>query len=68
FTPKNAEKPEIHGGLALCHFVDLPEVEEKLKTLKVTVRCIPLDGEDEPGKCLFTGQPSPRRALFAKAY
>jgi prolyl-tRNA synthetase len=68
FTPKNAKKPEIHGGLAMCHFVDVPEVEEKLKKLKVTVRCIPLDGDDEPGTCLFTGQPSKRRAVFAKAY
>jgi prolyl-tRNA synthetase len=68
FTPKNAKKPEIHGGLAMCHFVDVPEVEEKLKKLKVTVRCIPLDGDDEPGTCLFTGQPSTRRAVFANAY
>jgi len=68
FTPKNKKKPEIHGGLALSHFVDVPEVEEKLKKLKVTARCIPLDGDDEPGTCLFTGQPSKRRAVFAKAY
>jgi len=68
FTPKNEEKPEIHGGLALCHFVDTPEVDEKLKPLKVTVRGIPLEGEDEEGKCLFTGRPSRRRAVFAKAY
>ena len=68
FTPKNAEQPEIHGGLAYCHFVESPEMDEKLKALKVTVRCIPLDGDDEPGKCIFTGQPSQRRGVFAKAY
>jgi prolyl-tRNA synthetase len=68
FTPKNEEKPEIHGGLALCHFVDCPEVQEKLKAMKVTIRCIPLDGGEEPGRCIFTGQPSQRRAVFAKAY
>jgi prolyl-tRNA synthetase len=68
FTPKNAEEPEIHGGLAYCHFVDSPTMDEKLKELKVTVRCIPVDGEDEPGKCLFTGQPAQRRGVFAKAY
>ena len=27
-----------------------------------------LDADDEPGTCLFTGQPSPRRGVFAKAY
>jgi prolyl-tRNA synthetase len=68
FTPKNSEQPEIHGGLAYCHFVDGPEMDEKLKELKVTVRCVPLDGDEEPGKCIFTGKPSPRRGVFAKAY
>ena len=62
------------GGLAACHFVDVPEIEEKLKPLKVTARCIPLkgdaefDNDDGGGTCIFTGQPSQRRGLFAKAY
>ena len=43
-------------------------MEAKLKALKVTARCVPFAGEEEPGKCIFTGQPSQRRALFAKAY
>ena len=68
FTPKNAENPEIHGGLAYCHFVDSPEIEEKLKELKVTVRCVPLDGEAEAGTCIFTGNPSAKRGVFAKSY
>ncbi len=68
FTPKDEERPEIHGGLAYCHFVDSPEMDEKLKELKVTVRCVPLDAEDSPGKCIFTGRPSQRRGVFAKAY
>jgi prolyl-tRNA synthetase len=68
FTPKNAEEPEIHGGLAYCRFVDSPVMDEKLKDLKCTVRCIPIDAEDDPGKCLFTGQPATKRGVFAKAY
>ncbi len=68
FTPKNAENPEIHGGLAYCHFVDSQVMDEKLKELKATVRCVPVDGEDEPGRCIFTGQASKRRGVFAKAY
>lgn len=68
FTPKNADNPEIHGGLAYCHFVDSPEIEEKLKELKVTVRCVPLDGDAEPGTCIFTGKPSAKRGVFAKSY
>jgi prolyl-tRNA synthetase len=68
FTPKNEERPEIHGGLAYSHFVESPEMDEKLKALKVTIRCIPLDAEDESGQCIFTGRPSQRRGVFAKAY
>jgi prolyl-tRNA synthetase len=68
FTPKNEERPELHGGFAHSHFVDSPEMDEKLKTLKATIRCVPLDAPDEPGKCIFTGQPSTKRGVFAKAY
>ncbi len=56
------------GGLAHCHFVDGPEMEAKLKQLKVTARCVPVDAPQEPGKCLFTGQASSRRGVFARAY
>jgi prolyl-tRNA synthetase len=68
FTPKNADDPEIHGGLAWCHFADSPEMDAKLKELKATVRCVPIDAADEPGKCIFTGKPSTKRGVFAKAY
>ncbi|MCA9215624.1 MAG: proline--tRNA ligase [Planctomycetales bacterium] len=67
FTPKNAKKPEIHGGFVLAHWNECPEVEEELKKLKVTIRCVPSD-ETEPGTCIFTGKPSQSRAVFAKAY
>ncbi|MCA9172101.1 MAG: hypothetical protein KDB23_30755, partial [Planctomycetales bacterium] len=70
FTPQNpnAEEPEIHGGFAMCHWCEDPQVDEILKELKVTIRCVPLDGDDEPGQCIFTGKPSAKRAVFAKAY
>ncbi len=68
FTPRNSDKPEIHGGFALCHWHEDAPVEDLLKELKVTIRCLPLDGEEEPGRCLFSGKPSSRRAVFAKAY
>jgi prolyl-tRNA synthetase len=68
FTPKNVDDPEIHGGLAYSHFIDSPQINEKLKELKVTARCVPVDAPEEPGKCIFTGEPSTRRGVFAKAY
>jgi prolyl-tRNA synthetase len=69
FTPKNPEKPELHGGFALAHWDGTRETEDQIKDeLKVTIRCIPLDGADEPGTCIRTGRPSKRRVVFAKAY
>jgi prolyl-tRNA synthetase len=70
FTPhsKNEDKPEIHGGFALCHYSEGPDLDEFLKKHKVTIRCIPLAGANEPGKCFLTGRPSAKRAVFAKAY
>ena len=68
FTPKNSAKPEIHGGFALAHWNGSREVEEQIKNdLKVTIRVIPF-GDAEPGKCIFTGEPSPRRVVWAKSY
>lgn len=69
FTPKNREKPEIHGGFAMTHFNQEAGIEESLKDeLGVTVRCIPLDAPEEQGKCPISGQPSARRVVMAKAY
>lgn len=69
FTPKNAEKPEIHGGFALAHWNGSPEVEAKLKEdLKVTIRCIPFTDKPEAGTCIFTGEPSAQRVVFSKSY
>jgi prolyl-tRNA synthetase len=68
FTPKNPDSPEIHGGFAMCHFSSEEELAPLLGELKVTIRCMPIAGNDEPGVCFLTGKPSTRRAVFAKAY
>jgi prolyl-tRNA synthetase len=69
FTPKNPQKPEIHGGFALTHWNGSAAVEEQIKNdLKVTIRCIPRDGDLSPGTCPFTGEPSAQRVVFAKSY
>ncbi|MFN2542702.1 MAG: proline--tRNA ligase [Chthoniobacterales bacterium] len=68
FTPRNAEKPEIHGGFALAHWNGSREVEEQIKNdLKVTIRVIPFESA-KPGRCIFTGEPSARRVVWAKSY
>jgi prolyl-tRNA synthetase len=68
FTPKNEERPEIHGGFALCYFTEDAQVHELLKALKITIRCIPVEQAASSGKCIFTGKPTTLRAVFAKAY
>ncbi len=57
------------SGLAYAHFCGDPSVEAKIKAdLKVTLRCVPLNGHEEEGVCIFTGKPSKQRVLWSKAY
>ena len=56
------------GGFALAHWTDDPAVEAALSGIKVTPRCIPSDGDDEAGTCIFTGKPSRKRVVFARSY
>lgn len=58
-----------NAGFAFSHWNGKPEVEEQIKNdLKATIRCIPLGGEKEKGKCVITGEPSEQRVYFAKSY
>jgi prolyl-tRNA synthetase len=69
FTPKNLEKPEIHGGFALAHWCGNAGCEEEIKgNLGVTIRCIPMDAKEEVGRCIACGNGSMQRVVFAKAY
>ncbi len=57
------------GGFVLAHWDGTAETEEKIKNeTKATIRCIPLDDNNESGSCMVTGEPSERKVLFAKAY
>ncbi len=57
------------GGFVSAHWDGTAETEDRIqKETKATIRCIPLNPEASPGKCILTGKPSPYRVLFAKAY
>jgi len=57
------------GGFIYAHWDGTPETEEKIKEeTKATIRCIPLEGDKTPGKCMVTGKPSAQRVLFARSY
>lgn len=60
---------EGKGGFVEAHWDGTTETELKIKELtKATIRCIPNEVVEEPGKCVLTGKPSPYRVLFARAY
>ena len=70
FTPRNPEKPEIHGGFARSHWCGGDACENRINDeLSVTIRCVPSDREASgPGACIVCGAKSPGRVVFAKAY
>ncbi len=68
FTPKNAEKPEIHGGFVLAKWSEDPKTDEMLADLKVTVRCLPEEQRGGEGRCVITGKPAKVDAIFGKSY
>jgi len=57
------------GGFISAHWDGTSETEQKIKEeTKATIRCIPFEGEKEEGTCIYSGNPSSQRVLFAIAY
>ena len=59
------------GYFLLCHWDGTGETEARIQEeTKATIRCIPIDSFvcEEEGKCVYSGKPSHRRVIFAKAY
>jgi len=61
------------GGFVVAHWDGTQETEDAIaEKTKATIRCIPLEplrSEDaQPGVCVYSGKPSKRRVVFAKAY
>jgi prolyl-tRNA synthetase len=68
-----ADEKEGEGVGALkfvyAHWDGTRETEDRVQAVyKATIRCLPFDGPQEAGKCIFTGKPSARRVVFARAY
>jgi prolyl-tRNA synthetase len=60
---------DTKAGFVSAHWDGTPETEDKIKEMtKATIRCIPLNNEQESGTCILTGKPSVQRVLFARAY
>jgi prolyl-tRNA synthetase len=63
------KKIDTVGGFLWAHWDGTRETEERIAAeTKATIRCIPYNRPQEPGKCIITGKASPGRVVFAKAY
>ncbi len=57
------------GGFIYAHWDGTTETEQKIKEeTKATIRCIPINNKPEQGKCIYSGNPSTQRVIFARAY
>jgi len=68
FTPKNLEKPEVHGGFVIAKWCEDPETEKLLDEFKLTIRCIPLEQSGTQGRCIITGREATTDVVIAKGY
>ena len=64
----NAHFAQENPGFVLAHWNGDEAIEDKIKGLQVTIRCIPFGDQGGEGKCIFTGEPSKQRVIFAKSY
>lgn len=68
-TWEDFKKAIENNNFVLAHWDGSIETEAKIKQeTKATIRCIPLNAKEEQGKCAYSGKPSKKRVLFAKAY
>ncbi len=57
------------GGFVVAHWDGTAETEEKIKKeTKATIRLIPLNSIEMTGKCVYSGEESPKQVVFARAY
>jgi prolyl-tRNA synthetase len=69
FFERPAERGSaVQGGFAHVHVADDPAVAAAFDPLKVTVRCIPIESNDDPGTCIVTGRPVAGRSVLARSY
>ena len=71
FDPKDyAELTEVvKNGWAYSYWCESAECEAKVKAdTKATTRCIPLNQEEGPGKCIVCGKDAKNKVYFARSY
>jgi prolyl-tRNA synthetase len=57
------------GGFVRAYFEPGDDAEEKIQNeTKATVRCIPFEQPEKPGRCILSGNETATEVLFAQAY
>jgi prolyl-tRNA synthetase len=65
----DALKDVVQNGWAYAYWCGSRDCEAKVKEdTKATTRCIPMNQQVPPGKCIVCGEPASDKAYFAKAY
>ncbi|MBN2257127.1 MAG: proline--tRNA ligase [Anaerolineaceae bacterium] len=71
FEPTDYEefKQVVQNGWAFSYWCGRSECEAQIKeNTKATTRCIPLDQNTAPGKCIHCGEPAREKVYSARAY
>ncbi|NJM06623.1 proline--tRNA ligase [Candidatus Gracilibacteria bacterium] len=60
---------QVEIGFARAYWAGSRADEQRLQDeLKATIRCIPLDQPEQPGRCVLTGKETTQLVIFARAY
>lgn len=68
FASEESGKGQKQKGFVLAKWCGDEATEEKLKEIKVTIRCLPLKQSGTEGFCIITGKPATLDAVFARSY
>lgn len=62
-------KAQVARGFAVAHWCGDAECERKInEETKATIRCIPFEQNAANGKCVFCGNDSSQKVVFARSY
>jgi prolyl-tRNA synthetase len=68
FFGTESNSTDAPGGFVLAKWCEDPATEQLLDSLKVTIRCLPLNQRGTTGRCILTGKPATTDVLIAKSY
>ena len=62
-------KQAVETGFARAYWAGSTVDEQRLQDeIRATIRVIPFDQPERPGRCVYTGRETTRQVIFARAY